>query len=326
MSIEQLNKQLKDKNFSNLYLLYGAEKYLVRYYKKALISAILGEEGGMNFSYFSGKNLNLEEIAKVAVTLPFFSPYRLILIEDTELFSKKNDFSERLNDLPTSTIILFAENSVDKKTKLYKAVMKKGLVVDFPNQPINSLIDWIKSFCKSRQIKISSSDSEHLIKRVGPDMDILYKEMEKLTSYAYEKNVITKEDIDFICPETIEDKIFSLMDSIVAKKREEALSFYYDLIDLKIPPLNILYQITRSFHILKSAKKLVAEGNSRDLASLLKLHPYVATKYLKLSHNYSASFLQKALDNCLSLDKKIKQGEVNETVAIEALVLGFTKG
>lgn len=325
MSVDKLKKVLKEKKFTNLYLLYGEEDYLVRYYKKALMKAILGDNPGMNLVTFEGDGIEIKELVRSANTLPFFSPYRVILIENSNLFTTKNELSEELKTLPPSTILIFAESKVDRKMKLFKALKDKGLIIEFQRETPDKLAKWAMAFCSNSQVSLSKIDADYLILRVGNHMDLLYLEMEKLISYAYEKKEITKDDIDFICPETIEDKTFKLIDSIGKKDRQSALNYYYDLVDLREPMLRVLFLITKNFRILLTAKKLQKEGNPYELAGLLGLHPYVAKNYLMMAEKFSLTFLTSAFDYSLSIDKDIKTGVIQENPAIEKIILAYTK-
>ena len=63
-----LEKDIKEKNFKNVYLLYGEENYLKRSYKNRLKKAILNDENDtMNYSYFEGKDIRyvVNELKKV---------------------------------------------------------------------------------------------------------------------------------------------------------------------------------------------------------------------------------------------------------------------
>ena len=48
----------------------------------------------------------------------------------------------------------------------------------------------------------------YLIASVGTDMEVLSREIEKLISYALNKNVISKEDIDAVCIKQLNVRIF----------------------------------------------------------------------------------------------------------------------
>ena len=119
-----LQQHIKQKEFSKVYLLYGEEDYLKKMYKDSLKAAIISDDLTMNYSYYEGKNIDVNEVIEKAGTLPFFNDRRLIIIENSDLFSVQNLLSDRLNTLPESTHIIFVEKKVYKISKLYKQIKK----------------------------------------------------------------------------------------------------------------------------------------------------------------------------------------------------------
>lgn len=68
----------------------------------------------------------------------------MILIEDAGIFSKAGDeLGEYLKGSPESTHFIFVEESVDKRSKLYKAAAKCGNPVEFKEQTDETLARWI---------------------------------------------------------------------------------------------------------------------------------------------------------------------------------------
>ena len=58
----------------------------------------------MNFSAFSGSDINQKEIIDLAETLPFFADRRLILIEDSGLFKKSaEELADYMSSIPETT-------------------------------------------------------------------------------------------------------------------------------------------------------------------------------------------------------------------------------
>ena len=83
--MQTLNQDIKEHSFKPAYLLYGEEEFLKNSYKNRLREAITGGDT-MNYNYFEGKNLDVQEIIGLADTMPFFAEKRLILIEDSGMF------------------------------------------------------------------------------------------------------------------------------------------------------------------------------------------------------------------------------------------------
>ena len=88
VDMKTIDNDIKTGQFKQIYLLYGEEQYLIRQYRDKLKHALAADDDTMNFSAFSGSDINQKEIIDLAETLPFFADRRLILIEDSGLFKK----------------------------------------------------------------------------------------------------------------------------------------------------------------------------------------------------------------------------------------------
>ena len=88
--MQTINEDIKNGTFKPVYLLYGEEAFLKQSYKKKLRAAISGDDT-MNYNYFEGKGLDVNELISLADTMPFFSERRLILIEDSGFFKTSSE-------------------------------------------------------------------------------------------------------------------------------------------------------------------------------------------------------------------------------------------
>ena len=116
--MQTINGDIKSQSFRPVYLLYGEEAFLRRSYKNRLKEAIVGDDT-MNFNYYEGKDLSVNELISVAETMPFFAPRRLILVENSGLFKKEAEqLASYLAEMPDTTHIVFVEEEIDKRNKL----------------------------------------------------------------------------------------------------------------------------------------------------------------------------------------------------------------
>ena len=324
MSLSTLTDNIKNRTFKRCYLLFGAEPFMIRHYKNALINSVIGNGDKMNLSTFTGKITDINSIKELAQTLPFFSDYRLILVENSGLFSSANELSDYIDKIPESSVIIFSETDVDKRTKLYKAVNKTGCVVEFEVQKEQDLVNVIIKKFAADNIPLSPELAKYFVARIGTSMDELFSEADKLISYVYEKRSVTKEDIDKVCARQLTDKIFDIMDYMGRKDRENAITYYLDLIGLQESPVKILSLINNHFTRLYNVKNLTAEGKSGEIASLLKLPPFFVKKYIEQANNFSFDKLKDALEYGIFADNAIKTGEMNEYVAVETMIVKFS--
>ena len=138
-----LAQDIKTGEFKPVYLICGEEAFLKKSYKNRMKDAMVGDDT-MNFHYFEGKGLDLKEIISLADTMPFFGDRRLILIEDSGLFKSggADALVEYLPQMPDTTCMLFVENEVDKRNRLYKKVKDLGYVAEMERQDARQLGAW----------------------------------------------------------------------------------------------------------------------------------------------------------------------------------------
>ena len=262
--MKSLIEDLKAGQFSKIYLLYGEETYLKKQYKEKLRNAMLSPDDTMNFAYYEGKGINVKEVIDLAETLPFFAERRLIIIEDSGFFKNASpELADYIKELPETTSMIFVENEIDKRGKLYKAVKSCGRVVELGRQDEHTLIRWIAGNVKREEKQIREQTIRYFLEKVGTDMENIQRELEKLFCYTLGKEIITEEDVEEICTTQITNQIFDMVNAVAEKQQKKALDYYYDLIALKEPPMRILFLLTRQFKLLLEVKTMDKLGMAR---------------------------------------------------------------
>ena len=198
--MKNLNEDIKSGTFRPVYLLYGEETYLKNQYKNRLKNAILQEGDTMNFSLYQGKGISARQIIDQAETLPFFAARRLILIEQSGFFKNAcPELAEYLPSLPEETILIFVEDEVDKRGKMFKAVKQKGRIAELGRQDGRTLQAWILGMLKREQKNITGDALRLFLEMAGDDMEHIANELEKLLCFTYGKDAIETQDVRWIC-------------------------------------------------------------------------------------------------------------------------------
>ena len=315
---------IKEGKFSPVYLLYGQEDYLRLLYRDKLREAILPLEDTMNYSYFEGKDIDLGEVESIADTVPFFSEQRLILIENSGLFKKQNDFADYLKTMP-DTKIIFVEAEVDKRNKLFKAVKKLGTVAELNGLPEKDLKVWAAAYLKKNGKNITEQNLLYFFQKVGVDMKSLENEMDKLIAYSMDETIITREMLDEVCVEQTEGKIFQMIDAIGMKDRDQALRLYYDLLEVREKPMSILFLIIRHFTILNQLKDLSRLGLAAgEVASKVGIPPFTVRKYQSQVKNFKGKEIIRNLERCAQVEQEIKTGLLLDQIGVELLIVEFS--
>ena len=324
--MQKLLQDIKNKDFSQIYLLHGQEAYLRKQYRDKMKESLIDNEDTMNNHYYEGKDTKIEEIIDLAETLPFFAEKRVIIIENSGWFQKGGDkMAEYLPQLPETSYIVFVETQIDKRSKLYKAVKSKGRIAEFEHQNEQTLKRWILGMLKKEGKNITAADLQFLLERTGTEMAHIKTEMEKLLCYTMGKAEITEKDIEEICTKHVQNQIFDMINAIADKNQKKALDLYYDLLTLKEPPMRILALIGRQFNFLLQVKELRKKGYSPQvIAEKTGLHGFVVGKYEKQAARFRTSELREALEACVEADENVKTGKMNDVMSVEILICKYS--
>lgn len=325
--MQKLLQDIKNKEYSQIYLLHGEEAYLRKQYRDKLKEALIADGDTMNNHYYEGKDTKIEEIIDLAETLPFFSEKRVIVIENSGWFQKGGDkMAEYLPGIPETTYLIFVETQVDKRSKLYKTVKNKGRIAEFSRQDEQMLKRWILGMLKKEGKNITAADMQFLLERTGTEMAHIKTEMEKLLCYTMGKAEITREDIEEICTKRVQNQIFDMINAIADKNQKRALDLYYDLLTLKEPPMRILALIGRQFNLLLQVKELRKKGYSpQSISEKTGLHGFIVGKYEKQAARFKTAELREALEACVEADENVKTGKMNDVMSVEILICKYSR-
>lgn len=321
--MQTLNKDIKEHTFRPVYLLYGEETFLVNHYKNRLREAIIGDDT-MNVSSFEGKGLDVEELLRLADTMPFFAERRLILVEDSGFFkSAPEALVSYLPSMPDTTCLIFVESQVDKRNRLYKKVKEMGYAAELARQDTAQLSRWAAGILAKEGKKITGRTMELLLSMTGDDMEHIRMELEKLISYTMGREVVTDEDVKAICTVQVTNKIFDMVAAIVNRQTKKAMDLYEDLLTLKEPPMRILFLIARQFNQLLQVKELMAQGLDRSaIASKLKMQPFVVGKTIPQAKQFSREQILACVQLCVETEEAVKSGRLQDRMAVELLIAG----
>ncbi len=323
--MKTLNQDLKTKVFRPVYCLYGEEAFLKKSYKNQLIEAILGDDR-MNFQSFYEKEADLNEIIGLADTMPFFSEKRLILIENSGLFKRDAEpLPSYLPRMPESTVLLFVEEQVDKRNKLYKRVKELGYAAELGRQSEGELKKWILRGLKQENRQISQGAMELFLNSVGDDMEHIRTELEKLIAYTEGREGILPEDVEAVCSVQITGRIFDMITDVALGRQKAAMEKYYDLMALREPPMRILFLIARQFNQLLVVKELALAGKGKDeIAKKAGIQPFIAARAMSQGKNFRMEELRSCLEKCAGAEEDVKTGRISDGMAVELLITEFS--
>ena len=177
LTIENLEKQLKNGKLESIYLLYGEELFLLESSLKK-IKKLFGEMlKGVNF--ISIDETNIGELVPNIETPSFGYEKKLIIARNTGLFKKEGkrknadiaNLRQKINDyieqnieiIKESVILVFVEEEADSKQELYKTIEKIGIICKFDYQKPMQIANRLKAICNAYKVQIDDNTSKYLI-------------------------------------------------------------------------------------------------------------------------------------------------------------------
>lgn len=338
ITIENLEKELKNQNLKSLYLLYGEELFLLETILKK-IKTLFGETiKGINYILIDESNIN-ELIANIE-TPAFGYEKKLIIARNTGILKKEgkrkntetakikekinNYIKENIKIINESTVLVFVEEEADKKQELYTTIEKLGTVCQFEYQKPLQIEARIKAICNSYKVQIDNSTLRYFIECAGTNMQDVINEIRKLIEYAGTNGTIKREDIDKLTIKKLESVIFDLTDTLGKKDIAKALEVLQNLIYAKEPIQKIL--ITLYNHFKKLYFTTIVLKYNKDIITSLNLKPnqtFLVNKYKTQAKYFKEKELKEILQNLRDLDFNYKNGLIDLQVGLESILCAY---
>jgi len=309
-----------------IYLLYGKINYLIEKNLKKIIDD--SHIDNMNIIKYDLEQDTISKVINEANSMSLFEDKKIIIVYNSYIFTgstKKNiehnieELEQYFNNINSDTILIFIVNNekLDERKKITKLVKKIGNVKEYNNVDNISVVkDLFEDY------KISTDLIKYLIERVGDDIPLLYKEIEKIKIYKNSDKTIIKEDIDNLTVKSLEINNFKLIDAIISKNKSLAYELYTERIKLNEEPIAIVIAIANQIRIMYQVKQLYLNGyTENDIAKSLNIHPYRVKLAAQNSRKYTEQLLIDYLKQLADLDINIKNGNVDKNLGLELFIL-----
>lgn len=325
--MRSIDNEIENEDFKSVYLIFGKEHYLLKQNRERLLKALgVTDRKDMNFTLLSEKDFSVQALIADSDTLPFFADRRVILVEESGFFKGNKKEKDRLvkyiPDIPESTVVIFVESVVDKRDKLYKAVSKYGTAEEYLLPTESELSQWIVGRAVRDGLRIRRSAWDEFYLRCGSSMDLMDAEYQKLSAYCFEKKQIDKEDVEVICSNASETKIFALSDAISERNAAKVFDVYRDMLRQNEKAPGILALIQRQLLQLYDLKIM-----DRDGISFAEKKKHLGISYdsiIRKLDTYQKRFkeaeLIRLLEKAADYEADFKSGRLTDTLAVELLL------
>ena len=353
MTPEQFVQRVQKGPLAPAYLFLGPEAYGRRLCKEALVGRALPEAlRAEGMSHFDLENVTLANVLDDARSLSLFATERLIWVSSAELALPRRLTSGAEEDAggerggealiaeyiraPTAgTVVIFDccrydfqgddRAKLERVQKFYAAV---PAVVEFrPYTPESSRF-LAQQLAKQYGLKVGKAELALLLEVVGGDANRLALELEKLSLYVGTGRAVTREDLEALVPNASQSTIFSLVNALGRRDRQQALRSLDILIrEGEYLPLALTFLSTQ-FRLALAAKEERVGSAQQAVTFFAKLGVRMwrerAEQVVATANAFSMKQLNTAVALIYETDKKFREGYRDDRVVMETLVFGMT--
>lgn len=310
---------------------------------------------GSGLKAMAGAKATISEITAAINPASLLSKKRLIIIED--IFANKDSvlFEKLLGYLKekeqNDNIVIFWESNLKmkkiknvllpflidssgqdkplnkKSSDLFKYLAKQKFAYNFNSLSHAELANWVKKEVSARGGKISLEAATILVGLVGNDGWQISNEINKLLSFKQAGRLteslleIEAADVKTITRGNFSDNIFALTDAISAKNKALAIKLLDEQIEAGLDGPYLLNMFVRQFRILLQLRQAIDSGLSpRQIATQMKLHPFVLQKGLEQARNFNLTNLKNIFSHLAKIDYSAKSGQCDYITGLNMLI------
>jgi DNA polymerase III subunit delta len=269
-----------------------------------------------------------ETLVSACNSFSLFGEGPFVVLKDLDAWNaaQKAVIVDYLKDPSPGADLILLGKKLGARERLLSAVKNAGEVHTFDQPTGKVLVRWLVGHANKMDLDLPDDVAEDLTIRCSGDKMRLLQETEKLALYVGD-GTATHDDVAALCPPDVQSNIFAFVDSLAGGERDRALALLEDLFGTGEPPLRLTFMIRRQFQLVARARALLERGTpQKELASRLKVPPFVARKLEEQGRKLDEEDLERALAQIQDLESGLKGGaDLSDQLQVEMTVLRLSE-
>lgn len=322
---------------NNVVAVYGEVPELVEKKSNELVNDFL-EEGkdDFNFIKFNLYETNISTIIEEALTLPFISEKKAIVVKNSFMFTGEkvskeitpntDQVIEFLEKYDGNNLLIFEiyQSKLDERKKLTKTLKNTSKLYKVEQMSEQEMKSWIQNKLHENYKDIKQDALNLFIELTGINFNVISQELDKIILFLGDRTTINKNDVSLIINRSLEQNVFLLTEYIQKGDKNKAIQLVKDLIIMKEEPIKLLALITSNYRLYYQCKILSRKGyNGQQISKTINVHPYrVKLAFGQVKH-YQLNELLNIIDHCAETDYKLKSSYIDKQLILELLILAL---
>jgi DNA polymerase III subunit delta len=333
MTFQDLFRELEKGATRPVYYFYGPEKWLIEKAVSKLKEIILTPATrDFNWEAFDAAENSADAILTGLQVFPMLSKRRLVMVRNSDSIWSKAlpPFLEYLQNPNPATCAVFVGEKADLRTKFFQFLQEKGAAVAFYPPFEKELGKWLHAQARELGCVLSEGAAALLLERIGPNMQELKTELEKLSLGKGETRAIREEDVEALTGDVRHEDLFELPRAVADLRLDRALHLLKKISEQGEPPLLLFSLVMRQLRLALRAKELRAQGSSRkEVEGKLRIPPRRAEEFWRQTDRLPFA-TGEIWPLALETDLKMKTSRADKELVLEEylwnLLLAFGRG
>lgn len=286
---------------------------------------------GYNITKLDGRATSCTALVGALSAAPFMARKRLVMVEYLSQLDFKKDEEETLVSvvkrlIESETVFVVWEEELGKtewKAPVFVALKASPYVAEFASLDASQVSGYLRQRVAVAGVQFDASAWNYAAMSVEDDLFRAASEADKLIAFAQAsgKTTLTLADVKPLMASAVRDDVFALVDAVSSGRQAQSLALLRDQLASGSHALEITTMLVRQYRLLQQVMDGLQQGLSPDrIASLYKMHPFVAKKMSGQARAVKPAQVKRAYDILTRLDRDLKGSGLPPDVLITAAV------
>jgi DNA polymerase-3 subunit delta len=303
------------------WLVLGPEPLLRDDALAALREAVLGDApADFNLDRLDGEKLAPAALVDAVRTLPVMAPSRLVILREPDARGAGRGLADALAELVPGLaadgecVLVVVAEKADGRARWVRAFAEEAVVRCEAPKTEREVVAFVRREAKRQGVRLEAGAAELLAERVGPQLLLLRRELEKAALLAAPGAAVGRAEVAAGTPTLAEEPVWDLTDAIGEGRVADALRVLSRLLAGGAAPPLVLGSLASHF------RRLLRIRSGGSVAG----PPFVVRKLERQAGRYGPRRLSACLRAIHETDLALKgAGHLPPELALERLVLGL---
>ena len=183
LKYEEIMSDLRRRIFKPVYLLAGDEPYYIDLISDYIEEKVLPDsEKPFNQVIIYGEETSVPAIIETSRRFPMMSSHQVIIVKEAQALKNIEDLLLYVEKPLLSTILVinYKYKTIDKRTKLYKALERDAVYFESVRLKDYQVPAWIERYLMTKGVRTDPAASAMLTEFLGTDLHKIANELDKL--------------------------------------------------------------------------------------------------------------------------------------------------